>query len=129
MIRPKNKKSSLLLSLALLAFLVRSLIPIGFMPGHDPHNTYPLVICSGAGPVTINVPADKLPYNPHPQHDSHDNMPCTYAQAFAQGMLADFPALVVPVFSEPVLFQEETALSLNTTVKNYFSHGPPAFLA
>ncbi len=129
MTRPKNKISSLLLNLALLAFVVRSLVPVGFMPGHNAGSTYPMVICSGAGPVTINVPADKLPFNPHP-HSSHETMPCTYAQGLAQGMLlADYPQPVMPIAAEPAPVRKEISLSLKAVAKNYFSHGPPAFPA
>jgi hypothetical protein len=123
--------SSFLLNLALLAFLARSLIPVGFMPGqgHGAGNTYPLVICSGAGPVTIHVPADKLPQSPQSPH-SHDNMPCPYAQAFSQGTTVDHPGLPQPLLaSESVPAYPEASLSLKTVVKNYFSHGPPAFPA
>jgi len=127
MIRPKNKISSLLLNLALLAFLVRSIIPVGFMPERGAGNTYPLVICSGSGPVTIHVPADKLPHVP--SHSS-DNMPCSYAQAFAQGTLADHPELPQPLLaSASAPADTETALFLKIIVKNYFSHGPPERLA
>lgn len=130
MIRPRNKISPFLLNLALLAFLARSLIPVGFMPGQGQGQgagkTYPLVICSGAGPVTIHVPADKLPQSPH----SHDNMPCPYAQAFAQGTLADHPELPQPLLvSEAVPAYPQASLALVTAAKNYFSHGPPAFPA
>jgi hypothetical protein len=129
MIRSRNKKPSLLFSLALLAFLVRSLIPAGFMPVHGAGNTYPLVICSGYGPVTIHVTADKLPQAPpQPAHGS-DNMSCPYAQVLAQGMLVDYPVLPLPPAAGPVLAYAEKPLLLNTAVKNYFSNGPPSFPA
>ena len=129
--RPQNKISTFLLGLALLAFVVRGMIPAGFMPGHNANKLFPIVICSGAGAVTINVTADKLPYDPHPQqpHGHDNNMSCSYAQSFAQGVLADQPELPVHVVSQPVLTHQEIALSLQTAVKNYFSHGPPSIPA
>ena len=118
------------LKLALFAFVVRSLIPIGFMPGHSANHLYPLVICSGSGPVTINVPADKLPYTPQPAQQHGHDMPCPYAQAFAQGTLVDHPALLpVVAVSESVVADPETPFSLKAVSKGYFSNGPPAFPA
>ena len=128
MIRSKSRISSLLLNLALLAFLVRSFIPVGFMPGQGGAHDYPLVICSGHGPVTIQVPADKLPSAPVQAPHSHD-MPCSYAQAFAQGTPADSPVLPAPPVAETILAVAETFLFPNIAVKNYFSRGPPAFPA
>ena len=129
MTRSNNKISAFLLNLALLAFLVRGVTPAGFMPGHSANNTYPMVICSASGPITINVPADKLPNSPSQPSHHHDNMPCPYAQGFAQGTLADHSELPAPVAAEPVLTHIEISLALNAPAKNYFSHGPPALPA
>ena len=128
MIRFRSRTSSLLLNLALLAFLVRSFIPVGFMPGLGAGHEYPLVICSGHGPMTIHVPADKLPSAPAPAPHNHE-MPCSYAQAFAQGTPADSPVLPASPAAETVLAAAETILFPNIAVKNYFSRGPPAFPA
>ena len=127
MIRFRSQTSSLLLNLALLAFLVRSFIPVGFMPGLG-GGSYPLVICSGHGPVTIHVAADKTPSAPAHSPHSHE-MPCSYAQASAQGTLADHPSLPAPPAAELVLASAETIFSPHIAVKNYFSQGPPAFPA
>ena len=129
MIRSRGKISSLLLNLALLAFLVRSLVPVGFMPAQNAHATYPLVICSGYGPVTIHVTTDKFPSAPAQPARGHDNMPCSYAQAFAQGIAVDIAAL--PFFQ----FVTEQSESWNDTFvahftfKSYLSQGPPFFPA
>jgi hypothetical protein len=117
---------SLLFSLALLAFLVRSLVPVGFMPERSANNTYPLVICSGYGPVTIHVTADKIPNAPA---HGHESVPCPYALAFSLGTLVDHPELPLPPATEPVLADAETPLLLSTSAKSYFSHGPPERLA
>jgi hypothetical protein len=127
MIRFTNRFSSLLMNLALLALVVRSLVPAGFMPGQGAHNTYPLVICSGYGPVTIHVPGGKIPQSPG--HESHDNMPCSFAQALAQGVAMD--VAVPPVIGFITDKPEQWADTFNSyfTSKGYLSQGPPSFPA
>jgi len=127
MIRFKNRFSSVLMTLALLALLVRSLVPLGFMPGQSAHGTYPLVICSGYGPVTIHVPADKIPQQPG--HESHDNMPCSFAQAFAHGVTPDLAMLPIIAFiaDKPESWSDNFNSSFIS--KGYYSQGPPSFLA
>lgn len=125
----KSRTSSLLLNLALLAFLVRSLVPVGFMPTQSAHATYPLVICSGYGPVTIHVTADKLPDAPAHPAQAHDHMPCSYAQSLAHGLPLDIAALPITQFmpEQPSVWVHN--LSSYFIFKSYLSQGPPLFSA
>lgn len=107
-----------LFTLIFLAFLFRSLIPAGMMPGLQTagkDRLFPLVICTINGAETIYVGADKIP----------DAPPCPFAPAFAQGVLLDAPVLAAPAIAST---ERQMAAEGRTSVaiaSPYLSRGPP----
>ena len=71
-----------LLQLALVAMVLRALIPAGWMPAAGGQGTG-LVICTGQGLVTIQLGPDgkPLPAQPGDQDQSHHHDVCPFAAA------------------------------------------------
>lgn len=71
-----------LVQLALLAMVLRALIPAGWMPAQAGQGTG-LVICTGQGLVTIQVGPDGKPLPAHPgdQDQTHHHDVCPFAAA------------------------------------------------
>ena len=67
--------------LAALAVLLRVLVPGGFMPAPVAAGTLVLVLCTGQGPVTLQVDDAGTPVAPHndPTGKLVDHHPCPYA--------------------------------------------------
>lgn len=97
----QRRSRSRLLPAILLAFVLRALIPIGFMPAAD--GTLSLMICPGGFPAAL-LPAQKpmrdgmgMPM-PQPQHHGHGVMEDGYC-AFTTGFSPAPPPLLVAVFA------------------------------
>ncbi|MDE1151178.1 MAG: hypothetical protein PW788_01465 [Micavibrio sp.] len=122
----------------LLAFVVRSFIPLGFMPGKTAANDgqlFPMVICSAGGTSTVYLTADKIPaapaQAPHDETAQHDHTPCVFSASFHLAVGA-LPAAALPL---PVTLAAAKAISADVTQlptfeasAAYFAQGPPVFL-
>jgi len=117
--------------LVLLAFVMRSLIPLGFMPGKASAEggLFPVVICSGASSSTVYLPADKVP-GEHPAHPNASHAPCVFAFNTLFGGAIDtltvLPLALSLLRHLPRLYD---ALIPAASPAGYFPQGPPAFLS
>ena len=127
----KADTAAALKMLVLLAFVARSLIPLGFMPGKAAasNGLFPIVICSGTGSSTIYLPADKIP-GQHPAHPAASHAPCVFAANAMfdgpAGIAALVPVILAPLLQLPRLY--DAFVSSNSTAA-YFPQGPPASLS
>jgi len=122
----------------LLTFMVRSFIPLGFMPGktaaHD-GQLFPMVICSAGGSSTVYLTADKIPtapqqQSPHDETAQHDHAPCVFSSTFnlAVGTLpAALPLPVTLAAAERISADAVTAPEASAPAA-YFAQGPPVLL-
>jgi hypothetical protein len=109
--------------LTLLAVLVKSFIPAGFMPESGAGYTK-LVICSGLGEKTILIPSGDE--DPAP-HDNRNDM-CAYQILSAhKGVGAPDAALIdAPAIITAVDYDQERAKSLPLhALSSLFARGPP----
>ncbi|WP_170940327.1 MULTISPECIES: DUF2946 family protein [Bordetella] len=81
--------------LALCVFVLKALVPQGFMPGTDPGATL-IQLCSAAGPIWVEGP-HKADHRPDAQHAEQSAM-CPVGVALAALPLMSAPAGVAPVF-------------------------------
>lgn len=129
-----------LYSLMLLALMVRSVVPVGFMPSQGRNGKVEIVICTGSGPATMLMDTDKIPAITHdmPAGHAHDGqhggkdgnsgsrLSCPYAPVLAQGLPG-----VAPVALPAVIYKDEQSFMLAASVpsgivlKPWFSQGPP----
>jgi hypothetical protein len=101
--------SCCLLLIALTAFLGKAVLPAGFMPSVGKDGVTELVICSGTGSKTVQVPEDGVPSGEH----SEKHPPCPYHLAVSQKSLeTPFIALV----SKPVSF---VSVSISSRTDDY----------
>jgi len=93
----RRKSRTRLLTLVLLAFALRALIPIGFMPAAD--GTLSLMICPGGLPLAL-LPQEKTMQDgmgmpgPQPHHRGHGVMDDGFC-AFTTGLSSAPPALLL----------------------------------
>ncbi len=119
---------SSLLMLALLAVVLRGLVPLGFMPDLQREAGTPFVICSGTDIQTIYLDQDG---NPAPQNSQHENStPCVFA--FAPLAFKPFLPQITQVGFEPISLP--AALILVTEIQApelspYSSRAPPSPIA
>lgn len=85
--------------LTLLLFVLRALLPTGFMPDLDllKRGGFQIVLCTAQGPVSVAVDEDGKPLDPDGDHDRHDPADafakdCPFGTAFAKAF--DVPTLV-----------------------------------
>lgn len=114
--------------LLLLALIVRSLIPVGFMPGQTNIGKVQIVICSGYGEQTIYVDKDQapsgMPVHETP-HDQKDNSICPFAPVVAHAAHDFSPFSVALDFDALPDFIQAHALPDTVSPKPWFSQGPP----
>ncbi len=111
---------TLLFCLALMALLLRSFIPAGFMPEAG---KAAMVICTASGPATIEIPAGQDPAQP--RHAGVAHAPCVFAPGFITGTLAAATALIAPIITpEPPTIADE-AFVVHLLSKPYSSQAPP----
>ncbi len=120
-------RSSLLL-LALVAVILRGLVPMGFMPDLHHEAGTPLVICSGTDIQTIYLDQNG---DPAPADTAHDT---SSACVFAFAPLAFEPVLPEIVQVEFEISVVPVAVILATSVPSfelrpYSSRAPPASIA
>lgn len=105
----------------LLAFLVKALIPAGFMPGSVQAGT-PVVICSDYGMKTIHIDENGQPVSV----PSGEN--CTYSMNGTMVEPELSAAAVVPtVFAVAFVLQEKQFLLSPVRYHDYSPRGPPAY--
>ena len=79
------------IAVALLAFVLKAIVPAGFMPGESSDGKIEIVICSGEGAVTelVDLKDSPFPQNgDQKQTSSHDT--CPYAPVLAHNMAGGF---------------------------------------
>lgn len=97
-------RAALLTAVLLAALLLRSLMPVGFMPGIGADGQLTIVICTADGAKSIAVDADGNalpspahgPASDHSGADDHAAAPCAFS-ALATLALPDLAALPVVV--------------------------------
>ena len=106
----------------LLSILVRSLIPVGFMPDMS-SNKIALTICSGLEIKTVFVEDKSAP--DHPQKEKHET--CPFAPPVMAGhddiiQIADYIKIsYAPFLPNPTAHLNRASI----TVKTVYSQGPP----
>ena len=102
-------------SLLLLAFALRALVPVGYMPDFAAaaKGEYKVVICSAAGSKTISLDADGLPASQQPGDHApagHDDQPCAFTGIVAMAD-PEFPGLKIsaPVTALEIIAPRRTA--------------------
>ena len=90
-------------SLILLVFVIKSLIPQGFMPvinADTAGKLFPLTICTSYGTDIVYVTADKLHEEPLSDKQSHDvaSQSCAFALLSSTATLPPVAALVAPIW-------------------------------
>ena len=129
----KDMKPQYITAFILLAFLVKALVPVGFMPGEGTDGKIEIVICTGQGAVTQLVDISHSPYNDDEHskdehQDSSSRQTCPYAPVLAQDVNtfvpASLPAVYPELFSFRVLSEKQ-----NTLNRSYNAQAPPVLLA
>lgn len=116
------------LILLLLAILVRSLIPAGFMP--DASKKYAITICSGLETKTIFTDEPQYPgHKGEPDQQKHE--PCPFAPPILAAEDIKFDTASYLKISYARFLPDPTAhLSLSSHLpKSYHSQGPPLKIA
>lgn len=116
-----------LLLLALVAVVLRGLVPMGFMPGSSQEAGTALVICSGVDTQTIYLDENGQPAKPGEAHDKSN--PCVFS--FAPLAFKPFLPEIVQIAFDPV--RPPVSLILATTQRAlsaspYSSRAPPSSL-
>jgi len=125
-LRPVRVVRQYLLGLALLAFVLRALVPMGFMPGMDAHhgNQVVLMLCNPAGEestFTLDLDDELAQAADHTQDEGMSAQHCPYCLASAQAMLptADIVLHVASVAASDV------PLAVYTGPLPISAQGPP----
>lgn len=121
-----GKTSSLTALLVVLALLLKSAIPAGFMPAFDQEGFTQIVICSGMGQKTVTVPSNDAPATDH-QGNAASKV-CAY-QMLASGKTILPPP--VAILSAPVVARVFAAIADDADAASVLSfsfeaRGPPA---
>lgn len=117
-----------LLMLALLAVVLRGLVPMGFMPAAHAEAGTPFVICSGTDIQTIYLDEDGQPAPADASHDA--SSPCVFAFAplAFEPFLPDMVPVAVAETSVPGAAILATARPLAALLP-WAARAPPAFIA
>lgn len=120
-------------ALAILAFVLRSFVPAGYMP--DVRKTasgaprVSMTICTGMGPLSVQVPAQDVPAQDGGQHTPPapvHQLPCPFSGAFAKGLpvaIAFAPDVAPKNFYNA---WARTYITPRASFDVYFAQGPPA---
>lgn len=125
-LRPVHVVRQYLLGLALLAFVLRALVPMGFMPGMDAHHGHQVVLmlCNPAGEesaVTMDLGDELAQATDHTQDQGMSAQHCPYCLASAQAMLPTAD-IVLHVASLAV---SDVPLAVYTGPSPISAQGPP----
>lgn len=113
------------MTVLLVALLIKSVLPTGFMPSFDKNGFTQITICSGLGEKTINIPSEKLPLSEH--HKEQAEKICSFQLlASAKGLL-NITSLTLSIFNVLVIefpspTERETSPSFNLSES---ARGPP----
>jgi hypothetical protein len=111
--------------LVILAVLVKSAIPAGFMPSFDKSGFTQIVICSGMGQKTITVPSDDAPATDH--KDNASAKVCAYQMLASGKTILPPPVAIIPA---PIVTRafavtiEHVHAAFSTTLP-FEARGPP----
>lgn len=124
--RPVRAVRQYLLGLALLAFVLRALVPMGFMPGMDAHhgNQIVLMLCNPAGEesaFTLDLSDEVAQTSDRSQDEGMSTQHCPYCLATAQAMLPTAD-IVLHVAS---LAASDVPLAVYTGPSPISAQGPP----
>jgi Protein of unknown function (DUF2946) len=100
---PDLRRTRALTTWLLAVFVLRSLIPVGFMPMIGPGHSLQLALCDGYAPVpsmpmsqSMDMSMDPQQDMPRPDHATHqDHGTCLFGSAPALGAPLALPALRV----------------------------------
>jgi hypothetical protein len=122
--KTKNLQTMGVLTLILAGLFLKTIIPAGFMPGFQ-NGFMTLVICSGMGEKTIQVPVENSGEEEHSAKPDH----CAY-QIFASYKFIDVPVAVMhqtAVVTFRHLWIDESAVHRFTRI-SLTARGPPSSL-
>jgi|GEM_PF-6964776 len=132
-----NSRQILLGCAVMLAFLVQSMIPHGYMPNFKSHQFFEITICQGVENRTIlvdenlNPVSQKTKDQSHQQNKHSSNKSCLFAPVSFQSFVIDnfvytyLSLITYEFFSE----SNPEYLYQTTSTSPYLSQGPPNFLS
>lgn len=116
----------------LLALLVQSFIPNGYMPSLTSGKIFQIVICQGNEQSVVTVDADMNRVAPHKQgHDKSDmSAPCVFAALSAQQLIPQLFLYDIVRYVTHAQQIEHNLVEMVTVLptKYYSSQGPPSNL-
>lgn len=118
----KSQYVQLLVGIILLiAFLVQSLIPSGFMPSFQVGKTFHITICQGVDQVSIEVDGNMNPVQKS-GHSTDTKLPCLYSSIFGKYVsVTDF------VFAQTVYLSYEEFVVRDMQSHDVYQHYPAYF--
>lgn len=123
--RQKTHATSCILVMMTFVFVIKSILPVGFMPVINKDGFTQIVICSGIGQKTITVPSDDAPAKEH--QDTPSDKVCAYQILASAKPLLSPPAVIVPA---PAILRvdfkahnDQTPVAIS--VVSFDARGPP----
>jgi hypothetical protein len=122
------------LALALVAMLLRALLPAGWMPNPAGPARAFITICTMNGPVHMAWPGTARPApdrrSPDQHSSDHANAPCAFAAAAPLAALAQTTLLVPPLAAARFVSRTHgAAIQIQSRDRAHAPRGPPIFLA
>ncbi len=118
-----SKTTALFMAVIMVALVVKSLIPVGFMPALGQNGMVDIVICSGMGEKTISVASD---FGDAPPHSKTENQ-CPFNILTSAKLFFSAPAiLIIPMafITAPIVGAYQTFVS-SFKISALFARGPP----
>jgi hypothetical protein len=113
-------------SIALLALLLQSLIPFGFMPSVKKDGAFRIEICTSSGLSTIIVGADKAPFGK--KHAQEEHSFCPYAPVLSYSLTGQQNTFLPVIMAGAALLSVAVTFPRRLVTKDWFSQGPPLSL-
>lgn len=113
------------LALAVLAVLVRGMLPAGFMPSFDDGGKVDIVICTSYGPSTVSVDAGdgSVPAG----HDKDESAVCIFVPLIPEQIqYQDDVSAPARYFSAGQYDDVHSLLFAHYLIKPWMAQGPPA---
>ena len=111
--------------IVLVAFVAKSIVPVGFMPVFNKDGFTQIVICSGMGEKTITIPDEGTSPSKEQNHKTQDI--CSYGAATsAKVLLSDhFIVAYMPIIlMVQTIYNHDTVLKLSTLF-SFAARAPP----
>ena len=108
-----------------LAFCLRALVPLGFMPALAAPGQFVLVICTASGPATVTLDADGQPTGPKPAHAEHGLCPYSGAGSLAGVFEANTALPIQYSYSAQLASEATTVVSSTRFELPEPARGPP----